>query len=140
MLPVPMMNILNGGKHADNNLDFQEFMIVPAGAKSFSEALRMGAEIFHSLKNVFHKKGLNTSVGDEGGFAPNLKSIDEAFDSILTAIDAAGYKAGKDIFLALDSASSEMYEKGKYVCYKSHNPDMNSSEMVDLFKKLVKDY
>ena len=140
MLPVPMMNILNGGKHADNNLDFQEFMIVPAGAKSFSEALRMGAEVFHSLKNVFHKKGLNTSVGDEGGFAPNLKSIDEAFDSILAAIEGAGYKAGKDIFLALDSASSEMYEKGKYVCYKSHQPDMSSAEMVELFKKMVKDY
>jgi enolase len=140
VLPVPMMNILNGGVHADNNLDFQEFMIVPAGAKSFSEALRMGDEVFHSLKNVLHKKGLSTSVGDEGGFAPYLKSNEEAFDVILTAIESAGYKAGKDVFLALDSASSEMYQKGKYVFYKSHQPDKSSGEMVELYAQMIKNY
>lgn len=140
MLPVPMMNILNGGVHADNNLDFQEFMIVPAGAKSFSEALRIGSEVFHSLKNVLHKKGLSTSVGDEGGFAPNLKSNEEALDMIVAAIEAAGYKAGKDVYLALDPASSEMFEKGKYVFFKSHLPDKSPGEMVELYKKMVKDY
>jgi enolase len=139
-LPVPMMNILNGGVHADNNLDFQEFMIVPAGAKCFSEALRIGAEVFHSLKNVLHKKGLSTSVGDEGGFAPSLKTNEEALDMIMSAIDAAGYKAGKDVYLALDPASSEMFEKGKYVFFKSHLPDKSPGEMVELYKKMVKDY
>lgn len=139
-LPVPMMNIINGGVHADNNLDFQEFMIVPAGAKSFSEALRMGAEVFHSLKSVLHKKHLNTNVGDEGGFAPALKSNEEAFDFILSAIEAAGYKAGRDIFLALDAASSEMYKKGKYEFYKSHLPEKTSGEMVEMYKQMIKDY
>ena len=139
-LPVPMMNIINGGVHADNNLDFQEFMIVPAGAKSFSEALRMGAEVFHSLKSVLHKKHLNTNVGDEGGFAPALKSNEEAFDFILSAIEAAGYKAGRDIFLALDAASSEMYKKGKYEFYKSHLPEKTSGEMVEMYKQIIKDY
>lgn len=140
VLPVPMMNILNGGKHADNNLDFQEFMIVPSGAKSFSEALRMGAEIFHTLKSVLHKKNYNTSVGDEGGFAPNLKSIDEAFEVILSAIEHAGYKAGKDVFLALDAASSEMYSKGKYEFFKSHQKAKSSDEMIELYKQMVNDF
>ncbi len=139
-LPVPMMNILNGGVHADNNLDFQEFMIVPAGAKSFSEALRIGSEVFHSLKSVLHKKGLSTSVGDEGGFAPSLKANEEALDMMMAAIDAAGYKAGKDVYLALDPASSEMFEKGKYVFFKSHLPDKSPGEMVEIYKKMVKDY
>lgn len=139
-LPVPMMNIINGGKHADNTVDFQEFMIVPAGAKSFAEALRCGAEIFHALRNVLHKKNYNTNVGDEGGFAPNLKSNEEAIDVILDAINAAGYSAGKDVFLGLDVASSEMWKKGKYVFYKSHLPDKSPEQMVKLYEKLVKDY
>ncbi len=139
-LPVPMMNIINGGVHADNNLDFQEFMIVPAGAKSFSEALRMGAEVFHALKAVLHKKHLNSNVGDEGGFAPALKSNEEAFDVILNAIEAAGYKAGRDIYLALDAASSEMYKKGNYEFYKSNAPSKTSAEMVDLYKQMIKEY
>ena len=140
VLPVPMMNILNGGKHADNNLDFQEFMIVPVGARNFSEALRMGAEVFHTLKSVLHKKNYNTSVGDEGGFAPNLKSNEEAFEVILSAIEHAGYKAGKDIYLALDAASSEMWNKGKYDFYKSHQPGKTAGEMVELYKLMVKNY
>ncbi len=140
VLPVPMMNILNGGRHADNNLDFQEFMIVPLGAKSFSEALRMGAEVFHTLKGVLHKKNYNTSVGDEGGFAPNLKSNEEAFEVILTAIEHAGYKAGKDIFLALDSASSEMFSKGKYEFFKSHEKAKSSEEMIELYKQMINDF
>ncbi|MCX7878022.1 MAG: phosphopyruvate hydratase [Ignavibacteria bacterium] len=140
VLPVPMMNIINGGKHADNNLDFQEFMIVPAGFKTFSESLRAGVEIFHSLKNVLHKRKLNTAVGDEGGFAPDLKSNEEAFEIILTAIEAAGYKAGKEIFLALDAASSEMWNKDKYDFYKSHQPSKTSGEMVEYYKNLVSDY
>jgi enolase 1/2/3 len=139
-LPVPMMNILNGGKHADNNLDFQEFMIVPAGAKSFREALRMGAEVFHSLKNVLHKKSLNTAVGDEGGFAPDLKSNEEAFSYILTAIEQAGYKPGKDVYLSLDAAASEMWNKGKYDFYKSGLPSRTSAEMVELYKQMVRDF
>lgn len=140
ILPVPMMNIINGGRHADNNLDFQEFMIVPAGAKTFSEALRMGAEIFHSLKSVLNKKNLNTGVGDEGGFAPDLKSNDEALEIIISAIESAGYKAGKDVYLALDVASSEMYNKGKYDFYKSHLKSKEPNEMVDMYKNLVKSY
>ena len=140
VLPIPMMNIVNGGRHADNNLDFQEFMIVPAGAKSFKEALRMGAEVFHTLKNVLHKKNLNTSVGDEGGFAPNLKSNEEAFEMITNAIESAGYKAGKDIYLALDSASSEMWNKTKYDFYKSHQQSKTSEGMVELYKQMVRDF
>jgi enolase len=140
VLPVPMMNIINGGKHADNNVDFQEFMIVPAGAKNFSEALRMGVEVFHTLKSVLHKKGYNTSVGDEGGFAPNLKTNEEAFEVILTAIEHAGYKAGKDIFLSLDAASSEMFNKGKYDFFKSHAKSKSSDEMVELYKQMVNDF
>lgn len=140
VLPVPMMNIVNGGRHADNNLDFQEFMIIPAGAKSFREALRMGTEVFHSLKNVLHKKGLNTAVGDEGGFAPDLKSNEEAFEMIISGIEGAGYKAGKDVYLALDAASSEMWVKGKYEFYKSHQPTKSAAEMVEMYKQMVKNY
>src|SRR5512140_1823688 len=113
-LPVPMMNVLNGGAHADNNVDFQEFMIIPAGAKTCTEAIRIGAEVFHSLKSVLKKKGYNTAVGDEGGFAPNLKSNEEAVQVILEAIEKAGYKPGQDVFLGLDAAASEFYENGVY--------------------------
>ena len=128
LLPVPMMNIINGGKHADNNVDFQEFMIMPVGAQNFSEALRMGAETFHNLKSVLSKKGYNTAVGDEGGFAPNLKSNDEAIQVVLEAIEKAGYKPGVDIFIALDPAASEFYikEKKKYHFFKS-NPSKEIS-------------
>jgi enolase len=139
-LPVPMMNIINGGKHADNTVDFQEFMIIPAGLKSFSEALRCGVEVFHSLRNVLHKKNYNTNVGDEGGFAPNLKSNEEALEVIMEAIKNAGYKPGKDVYLGLDVASSEMWKNGKYEFYKSHIPTKTSAEMVKLYEKLVKDY
>lgn len=139
-LPVPMMNIINGGKHADNNLDFQEFMIIPAGAKNFSESVRMGAEIFHSLKNVLNKKKLNTGVGDEGGFAPNLRSYDEAFEIILTAIETAGYKAGKDVYLGIDCAASEMYKKSKYDFFKSHKKSKSSEEMITLYSNMISDY
>ncbi|HRE40113.1 MAG TPA: phosphopyruvate hydratase [Ignavibacteria bacterium] len=143
-LPVPMMNIINGGKHADNNVDFQEFMIIPAGFKSFSESLRAGTEIFHSLKNVLHKKGLNTAVGDEGGFAPNLKSNEEAVEVILQAIENAGYKSGKEIFIALDVASSEMYrlngKKVSYEFYKSHLPAKSSDEMIKMYEKMCAQY
>src|SRR5687767_7481753 len=120
-LPVPMMNILNGGAHADNNVDFQEFMVVPAGAKTFNEALRVGAEIFHQLKAVLKGKGYATSVGDEGGFAPNLKSNEEAVETILESINNAGYKAGSDCLLALDPAASEFYDGSSYVFKKSDN-------------------
>lgn len=140
MLPIPMMNIINGGRHADNTVDFQEFMIVPAGAKSFSEALRCGVEIFHALKNVLHKKNYNTNVGDEGGFAPNLKSNEEAIEVILEAIDSSGYKSGKDVYIGFDVASSEMWKNGKYEFYKSHKPTKTSEEMVKLYEKFVKDY
>jgi enolase len=140
VLPVPMMNILNGGKHADNTVDFQEFMIVPAGAPSFSEALRMGTEIFHALKGVLHKKGLNTSVGDEGGFAPNLKSNDEAVDVILEAIAKTPYKAGKDVYIALDVASSEMMDNGKYLFYKSDKSTHTAEAMVKFYEKWVNQY
>ena len=139
-LPVPMINIINGGKHADNTVDFQEFMIIPAGAKSFAEALRCGAEVFHSLRNVLHKKNYNTNVGDEGGFAPNLKSNEEALEVIIEAVDKSGYKIGKEVFLGLDVASSEMWKNGKYEFYKSHIPDKTSDQMVKLYEKLVKDY
>jgi enolase len=129
-LPVPMMNIINGGAHADNNVDFQEFMIVPVGAHRFSEALRMGAEIFHTLKSVLKKKGYATSVGDEGGFAPNLKSNEEAIETILQAIDQAGYKAGRDVLLALDPAASEFYDGSAYVFKKSDGRKLSSAEMI----------
>lgn len=131
ILPVPMMNILNGGSHADNNVDFQEFMVMPAGASCFSEALRMGVETFHALKSVLKAKGYNTAVGDEGGFAPNLKSNEEPVELILAAIEKAGYKAGKDIFIALDPAASEFYADGKYTFKKSDGSVKTSNEMAD---------
>jgi len=132
-LPVPMMNIINGGAHADNNVDFQEFMIVPVGADRFGEALRAGAEIFHTLKSVLTKKGYATSVGDEGGFAPNLKSNEEAIETILQAIDQAGYQAGSDILLALDPASSEFYDGSSYVFKKSDGRKLSSAEMISFW-------
>jgi len=133
-LPVPMMNILNGGRHADNSVDFQEFMIVPVRAASFAEALRMGVEVFHSLKSLLKKKGYSTAVGDEGGFAPNLKSNDEAIEVILQAIEQARYKPGEDIHLAVDPASSEFYEDGKYVFSKSDGSKRSSEEMVKFYE------
>jgi len=129
-LPVPMMNILNGGAHADNNVDFQEFMIMPVGAPSFSEALRMGSEIFHNLKSVLRSRGLSTGVGDEGGFAPNLSSNEEAIETILEAIDKAGYKAGDNVMLALDPAASEFYQDGSYVFKKSDKRRLSSEDMA----------
>ena len=129
-LPVPMMNILNGGAHADNNVDFQEFMVMPVGADNFSEALRMGSEIFHCLKSVLKSRGLSTGVGDEGGFAPNLKSNDEAIETILEAISKAGYKAGDNVMLALDPAASEFYKDGKYIFKKSDKRELSSEEMA----------
>ncbi len=140
VLPVPMMNILNGGAHADNNVDLQEFMVVPAGAKSFKESLRYGAEVFHNLKQVLKTKGYNTAVGDEGGFAPNLKSNSEAVEVIMEAIDKSGYVAGKDVFIALDPAASEFYEE-KYVLEgEPENKEKNSSEMVNFYKLWVEKY
>ncbi|EGL38770.1 phosphopyruvate hydratase [Parvimonas sp. oral taxon 110 str. F0139] len=138
-LPVPMMNILNGGEHADNNVDIQEFMVMPAGACSFKEALRMGTEVFHNLKSVLKSKGYNTAVGDEGGFAPNLNSNEEALQTIMEAIEKAGYVAGKDIFLALDVASSEMYENGKYN-FKGEGKTYSSEELVNYYCELVEKY
>lgn len=136
-LPVPMMNILNGGVHADNNLDIQEFMIMPAGAPSFREALRIGAEIFHSLKGLLKSKGLSVSVGDEGGFAPNLKSNEEALVLITEAIKKAGYLAGKNVFLALDVASSELYSNGKY---RFEGKTASSQQLIDFYDKLISKY
>ena len=133
-LPVPVMNIVNGGAHADNNVDFQEFMIVPVGAGKFSEALRMGAEIFHTLKSVLKKKGYATSVGDEGGFAPNLKSNEEAIETILEAITQAGYHAGENVLLALDPAASEFFDGGSYVFKKSDGRKLNSDQMVSFWQ------
>ena len=129
-LPVPMMNILNGGAHADNNVDFQEFMVMPVGAETFAEALRVGAEIFHNLKSVLKSRGYSTSVGDEGGFAPNLKSNEEAIETILEAIEKAGYRAGDNVMLALDPAASEFFSDGKYVFKKSDKRELSSDEMV----------
>ena len=142
ILPVPMMNILNGGKHADNNVDFQEFMIMPIDAPSFAEALRMGVEVFHSLKSVLHKKGYNTAVGDEGGFAPNLKSNEEALEVILEAIQKANYKAGDQIFIALDPAASEFYDKDKkrYVFSKSDKSEKTPEQMVKYWEGWTKNY
>jgi enolase len=139
-LPVPMMNILNGGAHSDNNVDLQEFMIMPVGADTFSDGLRMGTEIFHHLKSVLKNKGLATSVGDEGGFAPNLGSNDEALDVILTAIENAGYQPGEDVLLSLDAASSELYEDGKYTFHWSGGTERNSSEMVAFYSDLCGRY
>jgi len=140
VLPVPMMNILNGGAHSDNNVDLQEFMIMPVGAPSFREALRMGAEIFHHLKSVLKGKKLNTAVGDEGGFAPDLASNDEALDVIMEAIGQAGYKAGEDALLALDAASSEFYEDGQYVFHWSDGEKRSSAEMVQFYADLAQRY
>ena len=139
-MPVPMMNILNGGSHADNNVDIQEFMIEPVGFTSFSEALRAGTEIFHSLKSVLKAQGLNTAVGDEGGFAPNLRSNEEAITVILQAIEQAGYKAGDDIHLALDCAASEFYKNGQYVLAGEGNKSFNSQEFSDYLANLTKQY
>jgi len=139
-LPVPMMNIINGGAHADNNVDFQEFMIVPVGVGRFGEALRIGAEIFHTLKTVLKQKGYATSVGDEGGFAPNLKSNEEAIETILQAIDQAGYKAGREVLLALDPAASEFYDGGSYVFKKSDGRRLSSDEMISFWKGWVDRY
>jgi enolase len=140
-LPVPMMNILNGGKHADNNVDLQEFMIMPVNAASFGEALRMGTEVFHNLKKVLHEKGYNTAVGDEGGFAPDLKSNEEALQVIMQAIEKAGYKPGEDIFLALDVASSELFDReSKKYSLASENRLLTSAEMVDFYVDLVNKY
>ena len=135
-LPLPMMNIINGGAHAANNLDIQEFMIVPVGAKSIVQAVRMGAETFHSLKKILKDKGLNTAVGDEGGFAPDLESNEEAVKLIIKAIESAGYKPGSDIGLALDCAASEFYEKGKYVL-KSDNKKLNADKLIDYYESLI---
>ncbi len=139
-LPVPMMNIINGGAHADNNVDPQEFMIMPLGASSFAEALRWGAEVFHTLKAVLKKRGYSTAVGDEGGFAPSLKSNEEAIECILEAISQAGYKAGSQIALALDPASSEFYRGKKYVFHKSDNSTRTSAEMVEFWADWVRQY
>ena len=142
ILPAPMMNILNGGKHADNNVDPQEFMIMPLDAPTFAEGLRMGAEVFHALKSVLHKKGYNTAVGDEGGFAPSLKSNEEALEVILEAIGKAGYKAGEQIYIALDPAASEFYDadKKKYVFSKSDKSEKTPEQMVRFWESWVKQY
>ena len=140
VLPVPLMNIINGGAHADNRLDLQEFMIMPVGAVRFSEALRMATEVFHSLKAILKKKGLNTAVGDEGGFAPDLQSNEEALGLISQAIEEAGYKVGQDIALALDCAASEFYNKGRYVLEAEKNPERSSDEMISYYNELLDRY
>ena len=140
VLPVPMMNILNGGAHADSNVDVQEFMVMPVGASSFAEALRAGAEIFHALRASLKKRGLATGVGDEGGFAPSLKSNREALDIVLEAVAHAGYAAGKDVFLALDVASSELWDNGRYVFKKSGEADRTSEQMIAMMAEWVRDY
>jgi enolase len=139
-LPVPMMNILNGGAHADNNVDFQEFMVMPVGAKSFSEALRWGVEVFHTLKGVLKKRGYNTAVGDEGGFAPSLKSNVEAIEVVLEAIQQAGYKPGQQIAIALDPAASEFFQDGQYVFKKSDKSSRSPEEMAHFWTKWASDY
>ena len=138
-LPVPMMNVVNGGAHAANNLDIQEFMILPFGAKSISQAVQMGAETFHALKKILKDKGLNTAVGDEGGFAPNLKSNEEAIIFIISAIKSAGYKPGKDIGIAIDAAANEFYKKGKYIL-SSEKKELTSSQMIDYYEDLIEKY
>ena len=140
VLPVPLMNILNGGVHADNKIDYQEYMIVPHGATSFSEALRWGTEIFHQLKSVLKKNGYSTNVGDEGGFAPDIQSNEEAIETVLEAIKAAGYKPGEDVSIALDAASSEMYKDGKYKFYKSSGKELTADEMVAYCVEWVNKY
>lgn len=141
-LPIPMMNILNGGAHADNKIDFQEFMIMPIGAPTFSEGLRWGVEIFHTLKSVLKKKGFSTNVGDEGGFAPNIQSNEEAIDTVMEAIQASGYKAGSQIVIAMDAANSELWDakKKKYVFHKSDGKQLSSDELVKFWEKWVKNY
>ncbi|MDP4664189.1 MAG: phosphopyruvate hydratase [Salibacteraceae bacterium] len=141
-LPIPMMNILNGGAHADNKIDFQEFMIMPVGADRFSESLRMGTEVFHHLKSVLKKDGYSTNVGDEGGFAPNLESNEKAIEYVLRAIEAAGYRPGEDIYIAMDAASSEYFDKkkGKYVFKKSSGKELSPAEMVDYWAEWTKKY
>ncbi|HEU4860220.1 MAG TPA: phosphopyruvate hydratase [Chitinophagaceae bacterium] len=141
-LPIPMMNILNGGAHADNKIDFQEFMVMPVGASSFSEGLRWGVEIFHALKTVLKKNGFSTNVGDEGGFAPNIKSNEEAIETVLTAIEGAGYKTGSQIVIAMDAANSELWDskKKKYVFHKSSGKEMTSEQLVKFWDKWVKQY
>jgi enolase len=140
VLPIPLMNILNGGVHADNKIDFQEYMIVPVGASSFSEGLRWGVEVFHNLKSVLKKKGFSTNVGDEGGFAPDIQSNEEAIETVLQAIEAAGYKVGDQIAIALDAASSEMFKDGKYKFYKSSGKEISSDEMVAYWTEWVNKY
>lgn len=142
VLPIPMMNILNGGAHADNKIDFQEFMVMPIGANSFSEGLRWGVEIFHALKSVLKKKGYSTNVGDEGGFAPNIQSNEEAIETVLTAITAAGYKAGTQVAIAMDAANSELWDnkKKKYVFHKSSGKEMSSEQLVKYWEGWVKKY
>jgi enolase len=140
ILPVPQMNVLNGGAHADNNLDIQEFMIVPAGASSFRQALRMGAETFHNLKKVLKSKGLNTAVGDEGGFAPNLRSNEEAMEVLTEAISAAGYEPGKDIFIAIDAAASEFFDKGSYELKAEGKPKKSPAELIQFYGDWVSRY
>jgi enolase len=141
-LPIPMMNILNGGAHADNKIDFQEFMIMPVGAPTFSEGLRWGVEIFHTLKSVLKKKGFSTNVGDEGGFAPNIQSNEEAIDTVMEAIQASGYKAGSQIMIAMDAANTELWDakKKKYVFHKSDGKSLSSDELVKFWEKWVKNY
>ncbi len=139
-IPVPMMNILNGGAHADNKIDFQEFMVMPIGASTFSEGLRWGVEIFHALKTVLKKKGYSTNVGDEGGFAPNIQSNEEAIETVLIAIEAAGYKAGSEVFIAMDAANSELYKNGKYIFHKSDGKTMSSEELVKYWTSWVAQY
>jgi enolase len=140
MLPVPCMNIINGGKHADNNVDFQEFMVAPHNAPSFTESIRMGIEVFHSLKSVLKSKGYSTGVGDEGGFAPNLKSNEEAVEVILEAIVKAGYKPGADVSICLDPAASEMWEDGKYKMFKSTGKFISSDELIKLWESWANQY
>lgn len=140
ILPVPCMNVINGGRHADNNIDFQEFMIAPHHALTFKESIRMGEEVFHTLKTLLKNKGYYTGVGDEGGFAPNLKSNEEAVEIILEAIHKAGYKPGDDISICLDPATSEMWQNGKYVFYKSAQKSLNSEEMIMMWDKWIKQY
>src|SRR5262249_4979724 len=139
-LPVPMMNVLNGGKHADNNVDLQEFMIVPLGAPSFRESLRWGVEVFHALASVLKKRGLSTAVGDEGGFAPNLASNEDALKALMEAVSAAGYKAGDQVAFALDPASSEFFKNGKYVLEGDGGLQLSSAEMVDYYARLCERY
>lgn len=140
VMPVPMMNILNGGNHADNNVDLQEFMIMPVGAESFAEALRIGAEVFHSLKSILRERGLSTAVGDEGGFAPNLNSNEEALEVILEAIQKAGYQPRKDVCLALDPAASSFYKDGRYILKAEKEPEKNASQMIDFYEDWVRRY